>query len=103
MPVCNYDGEVIGVAQIINKRGGSNNHEFTETDLKVSIIYAFLLDKYFTKDNNCAHIMARCSGCNYFVYFLGIQTLPYLLWNRDSKCTVIWGIHLRIQEKSGKN
>ena len=35
MPVCNYDGEVIGVAQIINKRGGSNNHEFTETDLKV--------------------------------------------------------------------
>ena len=35
MPVCNYDGEVIGVAQIINKRGGGNNHEFTETDLKV--------------------------------------------------------------------
>jgi hypothetical protein len=33
--LCNYDGEVIGVAQIINKRGGSNNHEFTETDLKV--------------------------------------------------------------------
>ena len=37
MPVCNYDGEVIGVAQIINKRGGCNNHEFTETDLKVNI------------------------------------------------------------------
>jgi len=37
MPVCNYDGEVIGVAQIINKRGGGNNHEFTETDLKVNI------------------------------------------------------------------
>lgn len=42
MPVCNYDGEVIGVAQIINKRGGSNNHEFTETDLKVCIIYALI-------------------------------------------------------------
>ena len=37
MPVCNYDGEVIGVAQIINKRGGCNNHEFTETDLKVNV------------------------------------------------------------------
>lgn len=34
MPVCNYDGDVIGVAQIMNKRGCSN-HEFTETDLKV--------------------------------------------------------------------
>ena len=44
MPVCNYDGEVIGVAQIINKRGGGNNHEFTETDLKVNIdkINAFI-------------------------------------------------------------
>ena len=42
MPVCNYDGEVIGVAQIMNKREGSDDssaggggHEFTETDLKV--------------------------------------------------------------------
>ena len=35
MPVCNYDGEVIGVAQIINKRGSDENHEFTETDIKV--------------------------------------------------------------------
>jgi cGMP-specific 3',5'-cyclic phosphodiesterase len=32
MPVCNYDGEVIGVAQIMNKEG---NAEFTDTDLKV--------------------------------------------------------------------
>ena len=51
MPVCNYDGEVIGVAQIINKRGGGNNHEFTETDLKVLkfIFYVliFLASKYF--------------------------------------------------------
>ena len=41
MPVCNYDGEVIGVAQIMNKREDSDGssagggHEFTETDLKV--------------------------------------------------------------------
>ena len=41
MPVCNYDGEVIGVAQIMNKREGSDDssagvgHQFTETDLKV--------------------------------------------------------------------
>lgn len=34
MPVCNYDGEVIGVAQIMNKRDGEN-HAFTQTDLKV--------------------------------------------------------------------
>ncbi len=38
MPVCNYDGEVIGVAQIINKRGGDNDdNQFTEKDLKVWI------------------------------------------------------------------
>ena len=42
MPVCNYDGEVIGVAQIMNKREGSDDssagvgHQFTETDLKVA-------------------------------------------------------------------
>ena len=40
MPVCNYDGEVIGVAQIMNKRDGGGGDdeggdEFTETDLKV--------------------------------------------------------------------
>ena len=35
MPVCNYDGEVIGVAQIINKRGVDDN-QFTEKDIKVT-------------------------------------------------------------------
>ena len=42
MPVCNYDGEVIGVAQIINKRhedssavDSSENHQFKDSDLKV--------------------------------------------------------------------
>ena len=44
MPVCNYDGEVIGVAQIINKRGhnedgtNANDFQFKESDLKVSHI-----------------------------------------------------------------
>lgn len=33
MPICNYDGDVIGVAQIINKTNGSN--EFTERDVEV--------------------------------------------------------------------
>ncbi|XP_014216594.1 cGMP-specific 3',5'-cyclic phosphodiesterase isoform X2 [Copidosoma floridanum] len=33
MPICNYDGDVIGVAQIINKTNGS--HEFTERDVEV--------------------------------------------------------------------
>ena len=40
MPVCNYDGEVIGVAQIMNKHkvdeDGDAKQRFTETDLKVS-------------------------------------------------------------------
>ena len=38
MPVCNFDGEVIGVAQIMNKtegRHGQSQHEFSDTDLKV--------------------------------------------------------------------
>ena len=35
MPVCNFDGEVIGVAQIMNKTNGSHGYEFSETDLKV--------------------------------------------------------------------
>ena len=34
MPVCNFDGEVIGVAQIMNKTN-SDGFEFSETDLKV--------------------------------------------------------------------
>ena len=41
MPVCNFDGEVIGVAQIMNKKNdegdesGISNTEFSEADLKV--------------------------------------------------------------------
>ena len=38
MPVCNFDGEVIGVAQIMNKTAASESesvHEFSDTDLKV--------------------------------------------------------------------
>ncbi|KAK8747845.1 hypothetical protein OTU49_016178, partial [Cherax quadricarinatus] len=33
MPVCNYEGEVIGVAEIINKKNGTN--EFTRQDVEV--------------------------------------------------------------------
>ncbi|CAG5075090.1 5'-cyclic phosphodiesterase (Drosophila willistoni) [Cotesia congregata] len=33
MPICNYEGDVIGVAQIINKTNGSN--EFTNRDIEV--------------------------------------------------------------------
>ncbi|XP_034179846.1 phosphodiesterase 6 [Osmia lignaria lignaria] len=33
MPICNYEGDVIGVAQIINKTNGSN--EFTDKDVEV--------------------------------------------------------------------
>jgi hypothetical protein len=35
MPICNYEGEVIGVAQIINKTNGSQ--EFTTRDVEVSM------------------------------------------------------------------
>ncbi len=35
MAVCNFDGEVIGVAQIMNKRGPGDVNEFSDTDLKV--------------------------------------------------------------------
>ena len=34
MPVCNFDGEVIGVAQIMNKTG-QDDYEFSDADLKV--------------------------------------------------------------------
>ena len=33
MPVCNFEGEVIGVAEIINKKNGTN--EFTIQDVEV--------------------------------------------------------------------
>lgn len=33
MPICNYEEDVIGVAQIINKTNGSN--EFTDRDVEV--------------------------------------------------------------------
>jgi hypothetical protein len=35
MPICNYEGEVIGVAQIINKTNGTQ--EFTTRDVEVSL------------------------------------------------------------------
>ena len=35
MPICNYEGEVIGVAQIINKTNGTQ--EFTIRDVEVSL------------------------------------------------------------------
>ena len=34
MPVCNFDGEVIGVAQIMNKTG-QDDYEFSDADLEV--------------------------------------------------------------------
>ena len=34
MPICNYEGEVIGVAQIINKT--NDTQEFTMRDVEVS-------------------------------------------------------------------
>lgn len=37
MPILNYEGEVIGVAQIINKVTG--NHEFTKQDEDVRIVW----------------------------------------------------------------
>lgn len=40
MPICNYEGDVIGVAQIINKTNDSN--EFTDRDVEV-----------FQRYNNC--------------------------------------------------
>ena len=43
MPVCNYDGEVIGVAQIINKKGGEEDKQFTDKDLKVRSDQGFSL------------------------------------------------------------
>lgn len=42
-PILNHEGELIGVAQIINKKEG--DHEFTETDEVVSCTFAFL-DEY---------------------------------------------------------
>ncbi|XP_053976534.1 cGMP-specific 3',5'-cyclic phosphodiesterase-like isoform X1 [Hylaeus volcanicus] len=39
MPICSYEGDVIGVAQIINKTNGSN--EFTDTDVEVFQRYLY--------------------------------------------------------------
>jgi cGMP-specific 3',5'-cyclic phosphodiesterase len=37
MPICNYEGEVIGVAQIINKT--NDTQEFTTHDVEVTFQY----------------------------------------------------------------
>jgi cGMP-specific 3',5'-cyclic phosphodiesterase len=37
MPICNYEGEVIGVAQIINKT--NDTKEFTANDVEVTFRY----------------------------------------------------------------
>lgn len=45
MPICNNYGDVIGVAQIVNKKGGKDLF-FTEKELKVEIF--FLLSQKLT-------------------------------------------------------
>lgn len=37
VPISNYEGEIIGVAQIINKTDGSDS--FTDRDIQVSFIF----------------------------------------------------------------
>lgn len=37
VPICNYEGDVIGVAQIINKTDASD--EFTERDVEVTQMF----------------------------------------------------------------
>jgi hypothetical protein len=37
MPICNYEGEVIGVAQIINKTNGTQ--EFSTRDVEVRLMH----------------------------------------------------------------
>lgn len=47
MPICNYEGDVIGVAQIINKTNGSN--EFTDRDVEVFQRWAKTIEDTFRK------------------------------------------------------
>lgn len=47
MPICNYEGDVIGVAQIINKTNGSN--EFTNRDVEVFQRWAKIVEDMFRK------------------------------------------------------
>ena len=97
MPVCNYDGEVIGVAQIMNKRDGCND-EFTETDLKVgrvknSILIGFFGDKY----HDCLKFKIP------MLFFIGFRALLDILRHRHPERPALRSLHSRIQEEQGQD
>lgn len=49
VPVCNNEGDVIGVAQLINRKSGEDHH-FTEHDIEASKL--FQSDLIYSDDNN---------------------------------------------------
>ena len=105
MPVCNYDGEVIGVAQIMNKRDGGDDEggdEFTETDLKVRSV----------TDNNifsvvlllfCVSIAVKLRLSLFIVHSPGFRALPDILRHRHPERAALRSLHPRIQEEQGQS
>lgn len=46
MPICNYEGDVVGVAQIINKTDGKHHVKFIVTKLIVHIDHEYKVQEY---------------------------------------------------------
>lgn len=76
MPICNYEGDVIGVAQIINKTNGSQ--EFTPRDVEV-----------LSRNDSIFFLILNNLVLNKTIFPSGISTLPDVLRNWNTKRTVI--------------
>lgn len=59
MPICNYEGEVIGVAQIINKT--NDTKEFTMRDVEVTLQHREIMNK---------RILIKFSSTDYFLLLI---------------------------------
>lgn len=87
MPIKDSSGDVIGVAQVINKL---NCERFTENDEKVC---------KFESDSQI-HISFTFELISYFFSFLDIFIVFTILRNWPSKCTALWKISIRSKTES---
>lgn len=80
MPICNYEGDVIGVAQIINKTNGSQ--EFTPRDVEVRKLKKKKIPKFHISHTQYINI-------SLLLFLLGISEILDILRDRYSKRTII--------------
>lgn len=85
MPICNYEGDVIGVAQIINKTDGQSRFTILIESGEI-IFFSFFFDFRVAR--------VYRTGCG------NISKIFNIFWDRYPKCTAVRNVNSRISTKS---